>query len=309
MKLSIVTTLYRSSGFIDRFHREMTAAAAHVTSDFEIVLVNDGSPDDSFDKALALQQKDARVRLVDLSRNFGHHKAVFAGLAQAQGEFVFLIDCDLEEDPHLLVEYWKRWQLEKDCDVVYGSWRNVKGGLLERIPRALFYWFFNNMSEVKLPPNHGFTRLCTRRYIDALLANTESEIFLAGLWYLVGFRQIAVPIDKKENQSSTYTLSKKLRLAVDAITSFSSRPLVGIFVLGLLMSGLSILIICYMFFAKYVLHQGTPGWASIVISIWAVGGLIIFSLGVVGIYISKMFVEVKRRPRAIVRAVYGQKVE
>src|SRR3954464_985692 len=152
MKLSIVSTLYRSSATIDEFYRRAIAAAEGLSKNFELVLVNDGSPDDSRERALALHAVDPRVVLIDLSRNYGHHKAMMTGLTHARGDLVFLIDSDLEEEPELLARFNERLAVG-DCDVVYGVQKERRGGLLERWSGSLFFALFNRLSDHRLPPN------------------------------------------------------------------------------------------------------------------------------------------------------------
>src|SRR5256885_14440017 len=145
MKLSIVTTLYYSAPYLDEFYDRACAAAEKFTRDFEIILVNDGSPDNSLEVALSIYQKDHRVKVIDLSRNFGHHKAMMTGLAHASGELVFLIDCDLEEEPELL-ERFHRELIASGADVVYGVQQKRKGDLFERVSGTLFFKLFNALS-------------------------------------------------------------------------------------------------------------------------------------------------------------------
>lgn len=307
MKLSVVTTLYNSSGHLNEFYDRMAKAVKSITPEYEFVLVNDGSPDDSLEKAVALHRRDPRVMVVDLARNFGHHKAAMAGLGRADGDYILMIDCDLEEDPELLATYWAEMRREPDNDVVYGIWKNEKGNCLDRLGRWLFFTTFNWLSDVKIPRNAGFSRLCTKRYCQALLQHAESEVFLAGLWFSVGFRQKSVPIIKRDLCPTNYTLRRKVEMFVNAMASFSSMPLAYIFGLGIVVSGFSGLLVFLMILGRIFFGLGgsSIGWASTIVSIWLVGGIIIFCLGVLGIYVSKMFIEVKKRPATIVRAIYG----
>jgi hypothetical protein len=153
MDLSIVTTLYYSSPYLEEFYARTCAAAEQITDDYEIILVNDGSPDDSLDVALSLFERDDRVKVVDLSRNFGHHKAVMTGLAHARGDLVFKIDCDLEEEPELLGEFYAEMIKDPSVDVVYGVQQRRKGGPFERLSGSLFYRLFNLLSDHPVPSN------------------------------------------------------------------------------------------------------------------------------------------------------------
>src|SRR3954465_14964923 len=158
--LSIVTSMYRSSSYLEEFYNRCTAAARQLTDSYEFVFVNDGSPDDSLQVALQLRTRDARVRIVDLSRNFGHHKALMTGLARARGERVFLLDCDLEEDPAWLLTF-DREMRNTGADVVYGVQSERKGGWFERVTGDLFFKVFNQLLTDPIPPNVVTVRLMT----------------------------------------------------------------------------------------------------------------------------------------------------
>lgn len=305
MKLSIVATLYKSESYIDEFCRRSAGAANQVVgSDYEIVLVNDGSPDESLILALRRQKLDAHLIVIDLSRNFGHHKAMMTGLAHTRGEYIFLIDSDLEEEPEWLLCFYE--EIEKGhCDVVYGKQEIRKGKAFERWSGKWFYVLFRIVTGLALPENVVTARLMTRRYVDALLLHDEREVFMAGLWHITGFDQCSQVVDKHSTSETTYTFRRKLSLLVNSITSFSNAPLIAIFYIGIVISLLagiytSYLIMHWLFFAKPL-----TGWTSVMASIWLLGGLIISLIGVVGIYLSKIFSETKRRPYTIVRKIYG----
>lgn len=306
MKLSIVTTLYRSAATVSEFCQRATAAArAYAGESYEIVLVNDGSPDKSHALALAIAERDSHFCVIDLSRNFGHHKAMMAGLAHAQGEEIFLIDSDLEEDPAWLASFGAQLHA-KACDVVYGVQESRRGGLLEKLSGAAFYWLFARLSGVALPNNLVTARLMSRRYLNALLTHGEREVFIAGLWALTGFEQCPCGVNKPRRALSTYSFRHKAAVLINGVTAFSSAPLTAIFYLGLTISVLSGLYIVYLVLHWWLFASPPDGWTSVMASIWLLGGLIICFVGVVGIYLSKIFAEVKQRPRTIVRDIYRQ---
>jgi putative glycosyltransferase len=302
--LSIVTSMYKSAPFLDEFHERCSAAAARLGGPYEIVLVNDGSPDDSLAIALRLQQHDRHVRVVDLSRNFGHHKALMTGLAHARGQRVFLIDCDLEEDPAWLLAFDELLRTTA-ADVVYGVQSERKGDWFERLSGDVFFKVFNRMLEHQIPANVVTARLMTARYVSALLEHHERELFLAGLMLVTGFDQRALPVKKGSRPGSSYTLRKRISLFVNAVTSFSNRPLVYIFQIGIGVMLLSIVAGVVLVYKHLTAGIDVPGWASIMVSIWFLGGLTIFCVGVIGVYLAKIFIEIKRRPYTIVRAEYG----
>lgn len=307
MKLSIVATLYQSAPYIAEFHQRASAVASQlVGDDYEIVLVNDGSPDNSLDMAVQLAESDGHVVVVDLSRNFGHHKAMMTGLSYAKGERVFLIDSDLEEEPECLIAFDEQ-MLNDFCDVVYGVQEQRKGSWFERWSGRWFYRFFKALTGLALPENVVTARLMTRRYVDALLRHEEREVFMAGLWHITGFVQRPQTVKKHSTSETTYTFRRKMSLLVNSVTSFSNAPLVSIFYIGVSISLFALIYIAYLFIHWIFLAKPLSGWTSVMASIWLLGGMVISFIGVVGIYLSKIFSETKQRPYTIVRQIYARK--
>jgi len=306
VKLSIVATLYQSAPYVAEFHQRASATASQlVGDDYEIVLVNDGSPDNSLDLAVQLAESDGHVVVVDLSRNFGHHKAMMTGLAYAKGERIFLIDSDLEEEPEWLLRFEGQMN-DEASDVVFGIQSTRKGRLFERFTGSLFYRIFRFLTGIAQPNNIVTARLMSRRYVEALLLHRERELNIGGLWILTGFKQCHQTVQKLSTSPTTYSFSRKFSHLVNAVTSFSSLPLVFTFYSGLIISISALAYILYLTF-RYVFIASPPdGYTSIIASIWLFSGLIIFFLGVQGIYISKLFSEVKQRPYTIVRHVHQQ---
>jgi putative glycosyltransferase len=304
MKLSIVATLYQSAPYINEFHARANAAAKQLAGeDFEIILVNDGSPDNSLELAVALTEHYQHLVVIDLSRNFGHHKAIMTGLAHARGELVFLIDSDLEEKPEWLSGFAERMRLES-CDVVYGVQDRRKGDIFEKITGAVFYKIFRGLTGIKQPDNIVTARLMSQRYLQALIAHRERELNIGGLWISTGFKQISQVVRKHSTSQTSYTLGAKFSHAVNAITSFSNKPLVFTFYTGLLISASAISFISYLFLRYFFISSPPDGYTSLIASIWFFSGLIILFLGVQGIYLAKIFFEVKQRPYTIVRHIY-----
>lgn len=304
MKLSIVATLYQSAPYINEFYDRASASARQlVGEDYEIVLVNDGSPDNSLDLAIRLSEKDLHVVVVDLSRNFGHHKAMMTGLAHTTGEKVFLIDSDLEEQPEWLLTFDEQL-INNSCDVVYGVQRQRRGRWFEYWSGKCYYIVFNLLSGLSLTENIVTARLMKRRYVQSLLLHQESEVIIAGLWHITGYDQQSQIINKLSTSQTTYTFRKKMSILVNSVTSFSNIPLIGIFYFGVLISLISLsytfyLILNWLFFEKPLI-----GWTSVMASIWLLGGLIISFIGVLGIYLSKVFIETKKRPYTIVKNIH-----
>jgi putative glycosyltransferase len=303
MKLSVVTTLYRSTATIEEFYRRSVKTAEALGYDVEVIMVNDGSPDDSLERALRLQQDDRRVIVVDLSRNFGHHKAMMIGLSYARGDRVFLLDSDLEEQPEDLVRFNERFA-EGDCDVVYGVQEKRRGNLLQRVPGELFFFFVQLLSDQPLPRNVVVSRLMSGDYVRALVRHRDREFMIVHLMKLTGFRQVPVLIRKLSRASSTYSPRMRVAMAVKFLTTTSTRLLYLILYAGLLIFGLSTAVIIY-FISRYLASGvGVDGFTSQIVSIWFFGGLITLILGILGIYIANISAETKRRPYAVIRHVH-----
>ena len=304
MKLSIVATLYQSEPYVCEFLQRCTAVAHQYSgNDYEIVLVNDGSSDSSLDLAVQWTETDSHIVVLDLSRNFGHHKAMMAGLAATSGDQVFLIDSDLEEEPEWLLQFSQQ-MMEDDCDVVYGVQAKRKGVLLEKFTGWMFYRIFRMLTGMPQPDNIVTARLMTRRYVQALVSHQEREVNIGGLWISTGFRQSKQIVCKLSTSPTTYTLTKKFSHLVNAVTSFSSLPLVFIFYAGLATSVTAALFIAYLTIRYFFISMPPNGYTSIVASVWLFSGLIILFIGILGIYVAKIFSEVKQRPYVIVRHTY-----
>jgi len=303
--ISIVSTMYRSRAFLPRFLEESLAALRQVDcGNFEIVLVNDGSPDDSLQYALELRRDIPQLVIVDLSRNFGHHYAMHAGLRYARGDLVFLIDCDLEVSPATLVTFHARQQ-ETGADLVYGYQSARKGGLFERLSGGLFWKGFNLLSDIRIPENIVTERIMTRRFVDALLTMGDYNLFLGGMMSWAGFTQLGVPVPKGQRAgASTYTLLKRFQLMVNAVSSFSSKPLVWLFNTGLVFTLASFSYVAYLVFRKLAFGDALLGFTSVMALTAMSLGILTTSVGLVGIYLGKIFNQVQNRPNYIVRDVH-----
>lgn len=305
MRLSLVATLYNSAPHLQEFYERLTQSAQKITHDYELILVHDGSPDASLSLALELVEKDNRLKVIDLSRNFGHHKAMMTGLEHAQGEYVFLIDSDLEEPPEVLQAFWDEMQGHGELDVVFGVQEKRKGGWFERVSGAWFYRIMNWFEEVQIPENFLTVRLMTRKYTQSLIQYQEREMEFSVLTELVGFRKKSMVVHKSSTSPTSYSLSKKFGLLVNAITSSTNKPLWLIFYLGLGITLVSSAYIVWLFINRAIYGvEVVEGWTSIMVSIFLIGGLNMFVLGIIGIYLSKIFIESKQRPYTVIRKIY-----
>ncbi|WP_217703345.1 glycosyltransferase family 2 protein [Flavobacterium agri] len=307
MKLSVVSTLYRSRRFLESFLDQMLAAINETSfEEYELVFVNDGSPDDSLDYLLERKKDWPQIKLLDLSRNFGHHYAIQAGLSYASGDYVFLIDNDLETPPSVLVEYYGEFRANPELDVVYGYQETRKGGFLEKFSGNLFWNMINKMSDTKIPHNILTERLMTRQYVEELLKLRDANVFIGGMMHWVGFDQKGVPVKKGQREgASTYSIGRRLELMLQAVTSFSGKPLEWLFYIGLLISVGSILFLLYLGGKKIMYGDEVQlGWTSIIAINVLMLGVISTFLGIIGIYIYKIFKQVQGRPNTIVKKIY-----
>jgi putative glycosyltransferase len=304
MDLSIVTTLYYAAPYLQEFCTRIQKQAEGITPDYEIILVNDGSPDESLDIAVSLHEQNAKIQVVDLSRNFGHHKAIMTGISYASGQLVFVTECDLEVNPEYLTVFYDKI-LETGSDVVFGVQQTRHGPFLRRSAGRMFYKLFNWLTSDPLPKNLINVRLMSRRYVDALLEHREREVFIGGLWVSTGFHQVPLVVDKPYKGSSTYNLGRQIAMVVNAITSFSNKPLVYIFYLGIAIFAVAGIAALALVIRRLVFGALLEGWPSLIVSIWLLGGLNVLCLGIIGVYLSKVFMETKQRPYTIVREVYG----
>jgi putative glycosyltransferase len=304
MTLSVVTTLYNSAPYIEEFYRRVLAQIRALQLDYEVIFVDDGSPDNALEVAVNISNRDPNVSVVELSKNFGHHRAMMTGLSQTRGELVFLIDVDLEEPPEILSEFYRELT-QKSVDIVFGVQQQRHGTAFQRVTGEAFYYLYNLLSTNVVPRNQLRARLMTRRYVDALLRHREQLFMIEILCNLTGFKQIAYPMNKTGYKGiSSYTLARRIRLFINGITMSSNRPLIFIGYLGALIVCLAVAYSLFVLIQYAIGVYNPDGWTSLIISVWFLGGLTIFSLGIIATYLSVMFEEVKARPYSIIAKVH-----
>lgn len=303
--ISYVLPIYREEGNIDLLHERITAAVASIGADAELVFVNDGSPDGSLERLVALSRRDPRVIVVDLARNFGHQVAVSAGIDHARGDAIIIMDADLQDPPEVSLELIREWQ--DGWDVVYAQRRTRKDGPFKRATANVFYRVLSAMSTVEIPRNTGDFRLIDRAVADQLRRYGEHSRFLRGMISEIGFKQKAVSFDREARHSGTtgYPLRKMIRFAVDGITSFSAKPLQLISRAGLVVSLLALLGILYVVGVRiFAPETVVEGWTFIVTAVFLVGGLQLLLMGIIGTYVGRIYDEVKGRPLYGLQQIY-----
>ena len=302
--LSVVVPCYNEEASLDELHRRVAAACSDaVGDDYELILVNDGSSDGTWVRLGALAARDPHVRGVDLSRNYGHQSAVTAGLSLARGERVLLLDADLQDPPELLPVMMAK--MEAGFDVVYGQRESREGdGVFKRASAALFYRLLRRLANVDIPKDTGDFRLMSRVVVDAFNALPEQHRFVRGMVAWLGFRQIAVPYarDKRQHGETHYPFWKMASLAVDAVTSFSIVPLRFIVMLAGATFLTSLLLLLYVA-ASWAFFKAVPGWTSLISVVLFLGSVQLLSIGIIGEYVGRIFIESKRRPVFLIREV------
>jgi glycosyltransferase involved in cell wall biosynthesis len=302
--LSVVVPCFNEEDGIQECYLRLVAVLELLPEPFELVFVNDGSRDSTYPQLLAIQQADSRVVLVELSRNFGHQKAVSAGLGVALGDGVVIIDADLQDPPEVIVKMYEIWK--QGFEVIYGVRESRAGESLFKLCTAkIFYNLLNRLSDVDIPLDTGDFRLIDRRVVDVMVRMPERHRLLRAMCSWVGFKQVGVRYERAERfaGSTKYPLKKMVNLALDGILSFSTLPLRVLTIVGVFTAGLSLLASLYALYVRLFTHHWVQGWATLIIAILFLSGLQIVSVGVIGEYVGRIYTEAKQRPLYIVREV------
>ena len=301
--ISVVVPVYNEEGTVAELHRRLTAGLAPMGR-YEIVLVDDGSSDGTWRIARELAGSDPRVRLVRLSRNFGHQIALSAGLEHAHGDAVISMDGDLQDPPELIPDLVDRWRA--GSDVVFAIRQQREGETWFKLATAsAFYKLINRVSSVEIPEQAGDFRLLSRRALDALLAMPERARFLRGMSSWIGFEQASVPYarDARYAGETKYPLRRMLHFAADAVTSFSATPIRLVAALGFLSVALCLLALAWTLYVRLFTDETVAGWTSVIVVVLFLGGVQLLSLGIIGQYVGRIFDEVKERPLYFVAEV------
>ena len=306
--LSVVVPCYNEAATLPVLHARVSSAArSAVGEDYELLLVNDGSRDDSWRVMCDLAARDPRVVAVDLSRNHGHQLALTAGLDLCSGAQVLIIDADLQDPPELLGEM-RRVMADAQADVVYAVRRRREGEtIFKRATAALFYRLLDRVTDTPIPLDTGDFRLMSRRALDALLAMPEQARFIRGMVAWIGYRQVPFPYNRAERHAgeTNYPLGKMVRLAFDAVTGFSTAPLRFASHVGLALTGATLLLLVYIAVGFFT-GTAVQGWTSTMLVVVLLGAVQMFVLGMIGEYLGRLYVESKRRPLYLVADVAGR---
>jgi glycosyltransferase involved in cell wall biosynthesis len=301
INLSLVIPIYNEERLVDKLLDESFSALKTVTEDFEIICVDDGSKDDSLEKLLNYKKRDDRLKIVSLSRNFGHQAAYTAGLEYSKGNYVVMMDGDLQDPPEIIKLMYEKLKGE-NLDVVFGHRRQRKEPLPKRLMIYSFHRIFNKLSNINAPANVGNFSIMSRKALNAFLGLKEKNRYLPGLRFFIGFKQGFVEYDRPDRKIGEAKMSflKLLKLALDAIFSFSKLPIriclwVGMAGIVFSLVGITIVLI------KKINGEAITGWTSILTSMYFLGSVQLLFLGIIGEYIHRIFVETQNRPIFIVK--------
>lgn len=295
--LSVVVPAYNEQEVLPEFHRRLDEVLGGVPMAVEIVYVNDGSEDDTLSLLRDMHQKDERVAIVDLSRNYGKEIALSAGLRQACGDAVIVIDADLQDPPELIPKLIDQWK--QGYDVVFAQRSRREGETwLKKTTASAFYRLMRRVGHVKLPRDTGDYRLLSRRAVNALNSLEEQHRFMKGLFTWIGFRQIAVPYDRDPRYAgkTKWNYWKLWNFAIEGVTSFTIAPLKFATYLGLLTAFGAFVFAIYTIIKTLIFGNPVPGYPSIIVIMLFLGGVQLMAIGVLGEYVGRIFTEAKRRP-------------
>lgn len=301
LHISVVTPVYGCSVSLQSLYERLLNALSDITDDFEIIMVNDASPDGAWDVIKTLSCKDERVKGINLSRNYGQHRAITAGLDFADGDWVVVMDCDLQDQPEEIVKLYN--EALKGFDVVFGRRDQRKDSFMKRLGSKLFYIFYDYFTDSKIDNTvANFSIISTKVVKELRLLKEQNRSYpLFVNW--VGFNKAFVDIEHayRENGKSSYTLQKLINLAIDSIVSQSNKPLRLSVKFGFLLSLASLSYAVWLVFRYMVYSIPVAGWTSVMVSIYFMSGLIFANMGILGLYIGKTFDEAKNRPLYIVQ--------
>lgn len=305
--LTVVVPCYNEQAVIYETHRRLSRVLEQLPElDYEILYVNDGSRDRTGEILRELAETDRHVRVLDLSRNFGHQIAVTAGIEHATGDAVVLIDADLQDPPEVIREMVERWRA--GYDVAYGV-RVERAGesRFKRWTASAFYRLMSRLTETEIPLDTGDFRLIDHKVVQALSSMPERDRFVRGLVSWTGFRQIGVPYRRAARFAGTskYPITKMLRFAMDGIASFSVKPLTATTYVGFAVAALAVVGIVYALVLRFFTNIHVPGWTALFIAVLFLGGVQLISLGIMGEYVGRIYGEAKRRPLYLLRERVG----
>lgn len=311
-KISLVVPMYNEQEVVNESYKKITAVLKELKNyEYEIIIVDDGSKDNTLSIVEEIAQKDEKLKIISFSRNFGHQAAVTAGLKETIGDAVVIIDADMQDPPELIKDMVLLW--EEGNDVVYAVRRTRKGESVFKVLTAkMFYKILYGLSDVKIPKDTGDFRLVDRKVVEVINSLPEHNKYLRGLFSWVGFKQKPIKYDREERKAgkTKYPLKKMMKLAYDGIISFSTKPLKLIGIIGMLSVLMSIIVLVYTIFSYlFKWNNLVPGWASIMVNILFFAGVQLVSIWIMSEYMARIYDESRNRPEYIINKRINQPKE
>jgi polyisoprenyl-phosphate glycosyltransferase len=306
VEISVIIPFYNESSGIEYLFARLIPVLQQLNNNYEIVCINDGSTDDTFEKLVEFNQQDPTIKIVNLSRNFGKEIALTAGIDYASGAAVIPLDADLQDPPELITQLIAKWR--EGYDVVYAVRRSRQGETwLKRVSAMAFYRILSSMSQVPIPANTGDFRLLDRRVVEAIKKLPERTRFMKGLFAWVGYKQTSVFFNREPRHAgkTTWNYWQLWNFALDGIISFSFLPLKVWSYVGFSISLISLVYALMLVVRTLIFGVDVPGYASLMVAILFLGGIQLITLGVLGEYLGRVYEEVKGRPLYFVRSEYG----
>ena len=298
--ISIVSPVYRAEKILPILVSEINLVMERIGEDYEIILVDDRSPDNSWEVMKVLSSQNPKIKSIRLSRNFGQHSAIFAGLTKTKGDWVVVMDCDMQDQPKEIAKLYKK-ALEGD-DIVLGQRENRKDKFLKKLTSKLFYKVFNYLSGANFDNNVANFGIYHQKTIKSILDMGDYVKFFSLFINWIGFKSVSIPIEhgEREEGKSTYSVGRLFKQAFNVIISFSDKPLRLFINFGLSISVLSFIVGIYYLYLALTGKIAQPGFSSLILSIWFLSGIIISCIGIVGVYLGKTFDQTKGRPTFII---------
>ena len=306
VELSVVIPVYNSAEIFSELHRRLVETLSDTVQSYEIIAVVDGCTDSSAEVIETNIKENPHLKMVELSRNFGHQTAITAGLELSSGEMVVVMDDDLEDRPELLTKFLSKAQ--EGYDVVYGIRKKRKVSIYRRFAFSFFYRLLNRLSAIDMPYDSGDFCLMKRPIVEALNAMPETNRYIRGLRTWLGLKQVGIEYERgrRPTGQSGYRLINYIKLAMDGILSFSYKPLTYVSVIGFVVASASFLAGMRLIILKLMQESSdVPGWASIMVAVLFIGGVQLISVGILGQYIARIYDEVKQRPKFVIKRTIG----
>ncbi len=299
--ISVIIPIYSCIQSLGELYTRLETTLTKISDDFEIIMINDASPDGAWEVIKILSLKDKRIKGINLSRNFGQHRAIAAGLDYAKGNWIVIMDCDLQDRPEEIIKLYNK--ASEGYDIVFGKRIERKDNFLKKLGSKVFYKIYDYFTESKVDNTIANFSIISKKVLNSLKQLKEQNIVYPLFINWIGFKRVEINIEhsKREDGKSSYTLSKLINLAIDSIVSQSNKPLKLSIKFGFIVSFISFIYAFWLIIRYFIFSVPVEGWTSVMVSIYFIGGLLFANMGILGLYIGKIFDETKNRPLYLVQ--------